>query len=218
MAGFVLPVISGLAGLFGGGSSKVTNTNQSQQQSGNFTNQGSSTPTLNPLQQQLAGLFTRGAIDQFNLGTNLAPYTSSGLQSIQNQGTQNSRAIANNLATRGLSFSPAAGNATTQNQINTGNQMQGFLQQVPLLQRQLQSPSLDQLMRAFSTQPFGTDTSQSGQSQSSGTSQGTATTSTPGGALAGLFGGLGAGLAAPDDTSQGSPSGLMSILRMFGLR
>src|SRR5882757_5200945 len=134
MASFVLPVISGLAGLFGGGSTKNTSTNQTQSQSGSTQNQGSSNPVLNPFQQQLAQMFSQGAMKQFSDGTNLAPYTSGGLQQIQGQGQQNSRAIANNLANRGLSFSPAAGNATVQNQLNTGNQMQSFLQQIPLLQ------------------------------------------------------------------------------------
>ena len=214
MGGFVLPVLSGLAGMFGGGSTKTTNTNQSGTLSGGFANQSSGTPTLNPLQQQLSGLFTRGAIDQFQNGTNLAPFASAGLQGIQQQGTQNTKAIANNLASRGLSFSPAAGNATTQNQLNTGNQMQSFLQQIPLLQHQLQQGNLDQLMKAFSTMPTGTDTSSSGSNNQTATSQGTSTTSTPGGALAGLFGGVGAGLAGPS-SGGGGGSILDTILGMF---
>ncbi len=213
MSGFVLPVISGLAGLFGGGATQKT---QSQTQtSGNQQGQtfGSSTPNLNPFQQSLAALFSRGAMDQYNQGTNLAPYTSQGLQQIQGQGNQNSRAIANNLATRGLSFSPAAGAATTQNQLNTGNQMQGFLQQIPLLQHQLQSQDLDQLMRAFSTMPTGTDSSGDSNVNTTGTSNTNSTTSTPGGALAGLFGGAGAGLAGPN--SSGTGNMLQTILDMF---
>ncbi len=209
MAGFVLPVISGLAGLFGGGSTQKTQSQTSGNQQGQTF--GSSTPTLNPFQQSLAALFSRGAMDQYNQGTNLAPYTSAGLQSIQGQGNQNSRAIANNLATRGLSFSPAAGSATTQNLLNTGNQMQGFLQQIPLLQHQLQSQNLDQLMRAFGSMPFGQDTSGTSNTNTSGTTN--SVQSTPGGGLAGLLGGLGAGLAGPNQGGTGNQ--LQSILDMF---
>ncbi len=199
--------------MFGGGATQKT---QSQtQSSGNQQGQtfGSSTPQLNPLQQSLAALFSRGAMDQFNQGTNLAPYTSAGLQQIQGQGQQNSRAIANNLANRGLSFSPAAGAATTQNQLNTGNQMQGFLQQIPLLQHQLQQGNLQQLMQAFSTQPYGQDTSGTSNVNTSGMSNTESTGSTPGGGLAGLLGGLGAGLAGPNQGGTGN--NLQSILDMF---
>jgi hypothetical protein len=222
MASFVLPLISGLAGMFGGGSSKQTNTNSTTNQSGtqsqNYGNQSSSTPTLNPFQQQLAGMFSQGAMNQYTNGTNMAPYTSQGLQQIQGQGNSNSKTIANNLAARGLSYSPAAANTTTQNTLNTGNQMNSFLQGVPLLQHQLQQGNLQQLMQAFATQPTGVSTTGSG--TASGTSTGTSNTvgqstqSTPGGLLAGLFSGLGGGLAAP---AQGGGSNLSSILNMFGL-
>lgn len=222
MASFVLPIMSGLAGLFGGGSTKQTNTNsttnQSQNQNQNYNNTNTSTPNLNPFQQQLAQMFTQGAENQYTNGTNMAPYTSQGLQQIQGQGNANSKTIANNLAARGLSYSPAAANATTQNTLNTGGQMNSFLQGVPLLQHQLQQGNLQQLMQAFSTQPTGVTTSGSGDATgtSSGTStmNGTSTQSTPGGPLAGLFGGAGAGLAGP---STNGGSNLSDILKMFGI-
>ena len=222
MASFVLPILSGLTGLLSGGSTKQTNTNsttnQSQNQNQNYSNTNTSTPNLNPFQQQLAKMFTQGSMDQFTSGTNMAPYTSQGLQQIQGQGNANSKTIANNLAARGLSYSPAAANATTQNTLNTGGQMNSFLQGVPLLQHQLQQGNLQQLMQAFSTQPTGVTTSGSGDAtgMSSGTStmNGTSTQSTPGGPLAGLFGGAGAGLAGP---GAGGQSNLANILNMFGL-
>ena len=222
MSSFVLPIISGLAGLFGGGSTKQTNTNsttnQSQTQNQGYNNTNTSTPNLNPFQQQLAGMFSQGAMNQYTNGTNMAPYTSQGLQQIQGQGNANSKTISNNLAARGLSYSPAAANTTTQNTLNTGGQMNSFLQGVPLLQHQLQQGNLQQLMQAFSTQPTGVTTSGSGDStgMSSGTStmNGTSTQSPPGGPLAGLFGGAGAGLAGP---GAGGQSNLANILNMFGL-
>jgi len=202
MAAFIPAIIGGLAGLFGGGSKQQTQTNQqttqNAQQNQQYQNQNTTTPNLSPLQQQLANLFTQGAINQFNQGTNLAPYTTQGLQQIQGQGNNARAAIANNLAARGLSFSPAAANAQTMNTLNTGNQMQSFLQQVPLLAHQLQQGNLSQLMQAFGTMPVGVTSTGTGTASgtSSGTSntQGTQTQSTPGGGLAGLFSGIGAGL------------------------
>jgi hypothetical protein len=197
MASFIPAIIGGLAGLFGGNSTKQTQTNQTTNQSANqnYNNTNSTTPNLNPFQQQLAQLFTSGAVNQYNQGTNLAPYTSQGLQQIQGQNAQNSKTISNNLAARGLSYSPVAGNAQTLNTINSGNQMQQFLQGVPLLQHQLQQGNLQQLMQAFSTQPTGVTQTGSGSGTSTGTStmNGTQTQSTPGGGLAGLLSGFGAG-------------------------
>jgi len=194
MASFVAPILGGLAGLFGGNSTKQTNTTSSQTgtQNQNYSNTGSTTPNLNPFQQQLAQMFSQGAMQQFQNGTNMAPYTSQGLQQIQGQSTANSKAIANNLAARGLSYSPAAATAMTQNTVNSGNQAQTFLQGVPLLQHQLQQGNLQQLMQAFSTQPTGVTTTGSGTGSGTSTTNGTqqSTTSTPGGGLAGLLSGF----------------------------
>jgi hypothetical protein len=218
MSSFVLPIISGLAGLFGGDSTKKTTQNgtQTQTQSGTSSQTGSSTPNLNPFQQQLAQMFTQGAMKQFTDGTNLAPYQSQQLQTIQGQGTANSKTIANAAAAHGLSYSPAGQNGQTANLVNTGNQMNTFQQGIPLLQHQLQQGNLQQLMQAFSTQPTGVTTTGTGTTSgtSTGTSQMNGTESTPGGGLSGLFSGLGAGLGAP---AQGGGSNLSSILNQFGL-
>src|ERR1035437_2782150 len=94
MSSFVLPILSGLTGLLSGGSTKQTNTNsttkQSQNQNQNYNNTNTSTPNLNPFQQQLATMFSQGAMNQYTNGTNMAPYTSQGLQQIQGQGNANS--------------------------------------------------------------------------------------------------------------------------------
>lgn len=219
-AAFALPLIGGLAGFFGGLGDKKSTTDKSSWENTSAQGYGSKTPTLNPLQQQLSGLFTRGAIDQYNRGTNLAPYTSQGLQGIQSQGSQNSRAIAANLANRGLSYSPMSGAATTQNQINTGNQMQGFLQGVPLLQRQMNMQNLAQLMDAFKTMPTGESTQSSSYGSSVGGEHGeTVQKGSLLGGIAGGLSGLGAGLAGPYGLSgdTGTQSNLGAIMQRFGL-
>jgi hypothetical protein len=204
--------ISALAGLFGGKKQNETQQNQSTTQNYNNNSTATSTPNLNPFQQQLSQLFTQGAIDQYQKGTNLAPYTQQGLQQIQGQGTANNKMLSNILAQRGLSFSPAAATGLTQNAINSGNQMSSFLSGVPLLQRQLQTQSLEGLMNAFRTMPIGMTQTGTSSGTSTGTSTGTGTQS--GNPAAGFFGGLGAGLFAPNQ-SGGSGSNLSGILDLF---
>ncbi len=220
MAGFVLPIISGLAGLFGGGQQgqTQTNSNQSGTQNQQFSSGGSTNPNLSPYQQQLAQLFTQGSINQYGQGTNLAPYTSQGLQQIQSGGAAQRKMTDNVLASRGLSYSPAAATADTQSSINTGNQMNQFLQGVPLLQHQLQQGNLQQLMQAFGVQPTGVTSTQSGTSQGQSQQQGNSTSTQFGNPLGGLLGGFGAGAAAPGGfLSPGSGFDLGSFLKkIFG--
>ncbi len=223
MAAFVAPIISGLAGLFGGGQQQKTQTqstqnqNTTQSQQGQNYQSGSVSPDLSPLQQLLAQMFTKGAGDLYNQSTNLQPYTTQGLQQIQGQGGANQQTIANILAARGLSASPAAATALTQNTLNSGNQANQFLQSIPLLQRQLQTQGLSGLLSAFGALPTGTTSTgsniSSNNAQSQGFSQGNSIGTVSGNPMGGLFGGLGAGLFAP---SSGG-SNLSSILNMFGL-
>jgi len=225
MASFVLPIISGLAGLFGGGKQGSTSTSQqgstSQTQNGNYNTFGSSTPNLNPYQQQLQKLFTQGASNNLNNSTNLSGYSNAGLAQIGQQGSANNQQISNALAARGLQYSPVAGNALAQNTINTGNQENSFLQSVPLLQTQLSQQALQQAMQAFSTQPYGTSTTGGGTNwgATTGSSQQYGTGSQYGDPLAGLFGGLGAGLAAPMNPggAAGGGSVLSNILKGLGI-
>lgn len=208
MASFVLPLISGLAGLFGGGTQKTVNTTGQQNgSSGGWSNGGSSNTNsfnYNPLQQATANNFLNSANNQVKNAADLTPYTQQGLQGINQQGNANASAISNNLAARGLSFSPAAGTALTQNQLNTGNQEQQFMSQVPLLQNQLQTQAqtnAENALRGSGVSQTQTGTQYGNQgSQYQGNSSGTQTTS--GNPMGGLFGGLGAGLAATPNISS----------------
>ncbi len=227
MAAFVAPIISGLAGLFGGGQQQKTQTqstqnqNSTQSQQGQNYTSGSTTPDLSPFQQQLAQLFTQGASDLYGSSTNLQPYTTQGLQQIQGQGGANQQTISNILAARGLSASPASGTALTQNTLNTGNQANSFLQSIPLLQRQLQTQGLSGLISAFGALPTGVTSTgsniSSNNAQAQGTAQGNSTQTISGNPLGGLFGGVGAGLLAPGGSGTGSGNALSGIMKMFGL-
>jgi hypothetical protein len=210
MASFVLPLVSGLAGLFGSSNKSTTNSNsnsinqtqtQNQQQSQSGFN-------YNPLQTALMNNFSNSANNQLNNATNLTPYTQSGLQNIQGQGQANQTALSANLASRGLSSSPAAATALTQNQLNTGNQEQNFMAQIPLLQNQLQTQAQQNAEAAFRTPGVATTSSgtSGGTTLTQGANQGTSTTTGQVNPLAGLLGGLGGALGA-----QGS-GGLLSLL------
>lgn len=190
--------ISGLAGLFGGGQQQQTNSSSSQQQQSQQSGTSSQnlTNNLSPLQQQLAGLFTNGAINQYNQSTNLQPYEAQGEQQINQNSKLADQVSQNTLASRGLEYSPTAAVTENQNQLSRIGQISQFQNSIPLLQRQLQQQSLSGLVSAFSALP--TNRSVTGSSSQSSSSSGTSTgvNTQSGNPTAGLFGGLGAGLAA----------------------
>jgi hypothetical protein len=194
-------VFGGLAGLFGGGKQQKTQTSGTitNNQQGSFNQ--STNPNLSPLQQSLISSFTKNASDLYNQSTNLQPYESSGLEAI-NQGSEAARrAMASNIASRGLSFSPAGATGQNQNTLSRIGQQTQFVNSLPLLQRQLQQQSLQQLMQAFQVIPTG-QTSQGSTSQNSTQTQ-NGTNLVSGNPMGGLFSGLGAGVL-------GSLPGLMS--------
>jgi hypothetical protein len=224
MAGFIAPIIGGLAGLFGGGTQKKTvtngtitnNTSNTQQTSQSGTN--TSTPNLSPYQISLANLFTKGLADQYNNATNLTGYTQSGLEGINNQANLSNKVLSNMLASRGLSFSPAAASAQTQAQQSRLAQGSQFLSQIPLIQQQLKSQALGQAIQGFAALPTGVTQTANTTGTTTGTSTGTQTQNgtnlVSGNPTAGLISGLGSGLFAP--TSAGGSNSLSQILALFG--
>lgn len=236
MASLIPAAIGGLAGLFGGGNQQKTQTNGTITTNGtssgtstlnnNQTTTGTNQVThqLSPFQQQLAKLFTQGTADQYNKASDLSGYTQSGLQQINRGSDLANQAIQNTLAARGLSWSPAAANATVQQQQNRVGQQEQFLQQIPLLQRQLQQQALSQVMQGFSALPTDTSTTATGSttgSQTGTTEQTTNSTQNQqgtnlvsGNPAAGAISGFGAGLLGPGQNGNSNLSDLMS--RLFG--
>lgn len=182
----------GLAGLFGGGKQQQTQTNGTITNNTSSTSNGSysNNPVFTGLQNALINQFTSGAASLYNQSTNMAPYTASGLQQINNTANASATAENANLAARGLSFSPAAATAQTQGRQAQAGQQSQFLNSIPLLQRQLQQQSLGQLMQAFQVIPTGSTgtTSQTGTQTGTQTQQGTNLVS--GNPLAGATSGL----------------------------
>lgn len=218
MASFVLPIISGLAGLFGGGKQQQTSGTSSTSGQQNVSSNGQTAPNLSPAQQQLASLFTTQAKQFGSTAPDLTGYTQGGLETINNQNAGAAAATKNMLAARGLGFSPAA--ATTQTIQDQGRQSQimQFLSQIPLLQRALQQQGIQTEEGAFSTVPVGQTSSGGSTTTSSGETNQTGTVS--GNPLAGLFSGVGSALAAPSAVPVGNgntvPSNLQSILKSLG--
>ena len=208
MASFILPIVSGLAGLFGGGRQQQQTGSYSGSQSGNQYQ--TTTPNLSPFQQSLANMFVGGAQSLYGHDTDLSGYTSSGLQNINQAANLQNKALQNIIASRGLSFSPAAATAETMGEQNRLNQSSQFLNQIPLLQRQLQQQGLQGLMQAFGTLPTGVSTSGGGTQSTSGNQVG----NVYGNPLGGFFGGLGGGLSAP--AGGAGLSNLGQILSLFG--
>ena len=198
MPSLAVPLISGLAGLFGGGTQQkqATSETSSGTQNTSGSTSASTTPELSAEQNMLANQFGEGLINQYNQGTNLQPYEASGLQNIQSSNAAAAKATNNQIAARGLSFSPAAATAETAQNINAGNQTSSFLNSLPLLQKQLTSQNLQQLIGGFSALP--TAVSSNGTSNQTQTSNSTTTGNgaISGNPTAGLFSGVGAGLAA----------------------
>ena len=91
-----------------------------------------------------------------------------------NQGSDAaSKAMAANLASRGLTFSPAAGNAQTAATLARTGQQAQFANSIPLLGRQMQQQSLGQLMNAFQVIPTGTTSAGTTTQNSTQTQNGT---------------------------------------------
>ncbi len=195
MASLAIPLItsgiSALAGLFGNKSKPIQQTNTSTTQQ-NFS----------PLQQSLMDMFSKGAIDRYQQGTDLGGYTAGGLRQINQTADLRKLATQNILGARGQSFSPSAGVADIQGENSRLSDSSNFLNSIPLLQHQMQGADLDQLIRAFSSIPGSSTTTQKG------------TGLVGGNPLAGTLSGLGAGLNAPYTNNDGSI--VTNIAKLFG--
>jgi len=222
----------------GGGSGQTATRNYG---SGAAAQAGTTTHNLSPFQQSLAQQFTTGAQGLANSAADMSGYTNRGLQDINDASSAQHTALQNVLASRGLSYSPAAGNAEVMGQQNRLNQQSSFLQGIPLLQRELQSKAQAGLVSAFNALPTDTATTQEGtyqnESQGAGsydnsnysntdsetdtkqTGHTDQTGTVSGNPLAGALGGVGAGLMGPNSSSStgNNMGGIIDFFsRIFG--
>ncbi len=207
MPAFLLPALmTGLSALAGG----LGNREQKQQQSGTSTTNSNSTSTQNidqtsmpsydPLQLKMRDFL----INQFYNRTRpeasqglVNNYIGQGVNTINQAAGQQEQALSAALAARGLSYSPASGQALGQQQSNRIGQITGLQMQAPLLQDQIQQGRLTDFSSFLSGLPTGTHTTGTNTTNTVGQqntqSQGTVTT--PGNVLGGAFGGA-AGMLA----------------------
>lgn len=100
------------------------------------------TPTYGAEYSPLLQTMRQLALARLRQPTDLSPYRSSGMQTI-NQAFGNARmASSNDLTARGLSTSPIAGAVDTNNQNARAASLAGFENSIPLLARQLQGEDL----------------------------------------------------------------------------
>jgi hypothetical protein len=217
MATLALPLItagiSGLAGLFGN-KNKTTKSTSDTTQNQSGSQSGLNTNIMSELQGNLANTAGYAALQQMRNAGDTSGIVAQGLQKVNEGGDIRSKILKNILASRGLSFSPTASSAVAQGESDRVGQGTEFLSQVPQLQRQMQMDSIKQLMSVFSALPMDTATNQN--YSSSGETHTTGTGTQPGSPTAGLLGGFGAGLMAPN--SPGGGSNLSSILARMGIK
>ena len=196
----VISGISALASLFGGKKKQettqnynnTTNTNQSQ----NYSNL--SMPTYDGYEGQIKNYLLGNFINRAQQDEDVTPWYQQGIKSINSGANMRSRLLSSNLAARGLSSSPMAAYAQRADDSQRIGDIVNLENQMPILKRQLQQESLQNLANFWGKLPVGQTSSgfasSQGTSTSSGTSTGTGTTSS-GSPVGDAIGSFGAGLA-----------------------
>lgn len=187
-----------IGGLNPGGGTTTTsgtsNTNANTNQ--NYNQSGSSTPTYDASTDYLRKILNNQVLQNLQNPTDLTGYESSGAAGINSTGDAQKTSLNQNLASRGLTYSPVAATSNAAVDQNTGNQINSLHNSIPLIQQQLYEQKLSDALGQFKANPFGTSTA--GQGSSAGTTQSTTDTNstsktTPaGGILGGILGGIGA--------------------------
>ena len=217
---WILTGVSGVAGALGNRGSTSTSTqnqtgttDQTTNQSGTTTQTGTqdykdtSMPQYTPEMARIMDYLMSTMRNRLQSSTDLSGYQTQGLQNINQGADLKRRVMENMLASRGLSASPTTANSISRIESGRIGDQMSFLNQIPLLQRQLQGEDLNTYANFFKSLPVGTQRTGSSTTNQTGTSTGTSrTTGTttgqatgtqtqPGNILGGLFSGLGTGLA-----------------------
>lgn len=193
--------ISAVSGLFG-------KKSKSQQQTGGTIDQtqtqtqdqtSTSTPTYDPYSAMLKNLILGKLTNRVNAdeGETVRSYITNQIKEINSGAALKNQALRSTLAARGLSTSPMA--AIAENAAESARQgaIVNASAQAPLLQRQLQRESMNDLSSFFSSLPVGQTNTVKGTTTNvtKGTTTGNYTGST-GGGVGGLLENLGQGLAS----------------------
>lgn len=202
----IISGLSALAGALGSRKGAQTSTqNQSSTSSSSYNDEASqdvnlaTMPEMDATQQFYRDYILKSLMDRYKSSTDLTGYTTAGLQNINTGAAAQRNALSQILASRGLSYSPAATSAMGRIESGRIGEQVGFLNQIPLLQRQFGNEDINNLANFFRTLPTGQrqtgTTTQRRFGTSGGTSTGTGVNQPAGNVLGGLFSGLGTGLA-----------------------
>lgn len=193
---FAIPaLLSGISGLAGGLNNRPNTGTQTQTGTIGDTSSGttSSTPTFTPQQQQLSDQLTSGYQSSLNEDPNLTGYQATGQAQINSGNDARQKAISNIMASRGLSYSPAAGAALGAAKGQGISQSVDFANSIPMLAQQLKLQKLQQAGGFFNSMAHG----QTGafNTNSTRTLNTKTTTNNPGNILGGAVSGVGSMLA-----------------------
>ena len=201
MGAFLLPALmTGLSAIGGG----LLNKKQTQQQAGTSTTNSnntsvanidqSTTPTYDPLQLQMRNHLINQYFNRTrpeSISGLVDNYIGGGVNDINRASSQQEMALQNALAARGLSYSPVAAQAISQQQSGRIGDIVGLQMQAPLLNDQLQQQRLTDFGTFMSRLPTGTHTTGTNTTNQTGqqTTNQQGTVTTPGNVLGGVFSG-----------------------------
>lgn len=205
---FLAPLIGMGASLLGG---LFGNKQQQQQQQTQTT-----TPNLTPLQQNLMNSIIGSAQSQMSsVPQDLSGYASNAIYGNNQTGQSQQNALQRALVSRGLQSSPMATSEQANLRMQTANQNQQVINQLPLLRTQLLQNALGSASSAFRALPFGqtqTGNLQGNQAQNmplgSALGQGLGIFGSIGAAQPGGLGGLFSGLFGGNRASNMGISGI----------
>jgi hypothetical protein len=144
------------------------------------TSTSTTTPTMSPEATSFMNNLISKMSNQGNV--NLRPYEASQAEAIDRSSNVQQQAIANTMASRGLSTSPAAATSDANIQAQRFGSLTNLHQQIPLLQEQIQQQRNAQMAQLLSILPRGSTTTgaqdQTGETKQTGTSSQTGTSNT----------------------------------------
>jgi hypothetical protein len=112
-------------------------------------------PVIPPILQQGQRFLVNELLNRISQPLDLTGYRGSGISNINRSFDLRNEALKNILASRGLSFSPVAANALANAETQRLQAIADFVNQLPLLSRQLQTGDLTLLAQFLPTIPTG---------------------------------------------------------------
>lgn len=170
-------VIGGGASLLGG---LLSGRKKARTQESTFQQTGTTTPFFGPEFEELKQEQLNQILARLRQSTDLSGFKAEGLSNINRQAQFSQQALENRLSSQGLLGSPVAGTAMANLELGRGGEQVRFLNQIPLLQREMQGQDLSQALALLG---MGRGTTQ--------TSSGTSTGVVPGSGAGGGFQDLG---------------------------